>query len=144
MKSRTMWYRRAGLRAGRASGGLRRAALAALQVAGLLTALALPATAQASTALVGWGDNTRYDIGSGYRDAAGNAKIQPVLGLTNVKTVLAAGSSSYAVMPDETIRAWGGGVRGNLGDGINRSKESAPISQARSPVTVLEQNALGE
>jgi alpha-tubulin suppressor-like RCC1 family protein len=116
------------------------------------TALALPAVAPAlppvrppatSTAIVGWGDNARYDLGAGYRDAAGNARIQPVLGLTNVKTVVAAGSSSYAVMPDETIRAWGGGVKGNLGDGINRSQESAPISQARSPVTVLEQNALG-
>ncbi len=111
----------------------------------LLTTLALPAGALAiSTAIVGWGENTRYDLGAGYRDAAGNARIQPVLGLTNVNTVLVAGSASYAVLPDESIRAWGAGTRGNLGDGINRSQEGAPIAQARWPVTVLEQNSLGE
>jgi alpha-tubulin suppressor-like RCC1 family protein len=116
-----------------------------LAAGALFMALALPAGALAtSTGVIAWGDNARYDLGAGYRDSAGNARIQPVLGLTNVKTVLAAGSSSYAVMPDETVRAWGGGVKGNLGDGINRSKEGAPISQARSPVTVLEQDALGE
>ena len=111
----------------------------------LFTSLAMPSGALAtSTAVVGWGENTRYDVGAGYRDAAGNAKIQPALGITNVKTVLSAGSASYAVLPDETIRAWGAGTRGNLGDGIFRQVEGAPIAIARSPVTVLEQNSLGE
>jgi len=123
----------------------RRATLIAAVVgSSLFTALGLPAGALAtSTAVVGWGDNPRYDLGAGYRDQAGNPRIQPALGLTNVKTVLAAGSASYAVLPDETIKAWGAGTRGNLGDGIDRTQQGAPIAQARWPVTVLEQNLLG-
>ena len=145
MRAGMMWHGPLGARAGRAGVSVRAKLISMLVGSSLLTAVALPAGAFAtSTAIVGWGYNGRYDLGAGYRDGAGNASIQPVLGLTDVKTVLVAGSSSYAVMPDETIRAWGGGVKGNLGDGINRSREGDPISTARWPVTVLEQNALGE
>ena len=147
MASMVTWQACTGVRTGRAAGIRRRGTLiAVLAGCSLSAALALPAAAPAtSTAIVGWGDNYRFDLGAGYGDRAGNASIQPVLGLTNVKTVLTAGSSSYAVMPDETVRAWGAGVKGNLGDGINRSAaEGKPLATARWPVTVLEQNGLGE
>lgn len=145
MRLPMMWQRRVGVRAARA-GESGRVTLTALLVAcSLFTALALPAGALAiSTAIVGWGENGRYDLGAGYRNSAGIARTQPVLGLTDVETMLAAGSASYAVLPDETIRAWGAGTRGNLGDGINRTQQGAPIAQARRPVTTLEQNSLGE
>jgi alpha-tubulin suppressor-like RCC1 family protein len=40
-----------------------------------------------------------------------------VSGLTNVTAIAAAGSTAYALRTDRTVRAWGTGTRGELGNG---------------------------
>lgn len=147
MRSETTWHGSSGGRTGRAGRGGRRASLAALAVCSLLAgALAVPAGAFAqSTAVLAWGDNDRFDLGAGYRDTAGNASPATVPGLSSVESVLAAGSTSYALVEGGAVRAWGGGVKGQLGDGVSRAAdESLPAASARTPVTVLEQNGAGE
>jgi alpha-tubulin suppressor-like RCC1 family protein len=118
----------------------------ALCAVGAAAVGAAPAGASAAgTAAVAWGDNYRYDLGAGYRDTAGDASPVSVLGVTNVQSVVAAGATSYALLSNGTIRAWGGGVKGQLGDGVTRTAgESTPLATARSPVTVLEQNSAGQ
>jgi alpha-tubulin suppressor-like RCC1 family protein len=138
---RTRERRRGGRRGHR---GARRLllALAALSLA----CLAAPGAALAeSTAVLGWGDNFRFDLGAGYLDTAGNPTAVTSLGVSDVGSLLAAGSTSYALLPDETVRAWGGGAKGQLGDGTNRTgPENGPGASTSSPVTVLEQNGAGE
>jgi alpha-tubulin suppressor-like RCC1 family protein len=114
-------------------------------IGAVLAALATPASALASsTAVMAWGDNDRFDLGAGYHDSAGNPTPLQSLGVSEVTSVLSAGSTSYVVLPDETVRAWGGGTKGQLGDGVERNAETKPVAIARSPVTVLGQNSLGE
>jgi alpha-tubulin suppressor-like RCC1 family protein len=111
-----------------------------------LAGLAIPGAASAeSAAAVAWGDNLRFDLDAGYSDTAGNASPLAPLGVSNVTSMLAAGSTSYALLPDQTLRAWGGGVKGQLGDGVSRAaSEFGPEGSAVAPVTVLEQDGTGE
>ncbi len=95
--------------------------------------------------MVGWGYNNRFDLGTGYRDTAGNGSPASVLGISNVLSILAAGSTSYALLPNETLRAWGGNAKGQLGQGASSlGAESLAGGNARAPGTVLAQNAVGE
>ncbi len=139
---------RGGGRARRSRGGSGWPLLAALGLCAVVAAalLAAPAGASAAgTAAVAWGDNYRYDLGAGYRDTGGDASPVSVLGVGSIQSVVAAGATSYALLANGTIRAWGGGVKGQLGDGVTRTAgETTPLANARSPVTVLEQDSSGE
>ena len=119
-----------------------------LRVCGVVAAAALAAPAAASgtpAPLAAWGDNYRYDLGAGFRDTGGDPAPVAVQGPSGVQSAVAAGATSYAVLTDGTIRAWGGGLKGQLGDGVSRtSGEATPLANARAPVTVLEQNSSGE
>jgi len=69
-----------------------------------------------------WGHNLYGQLGIGVTSAGTNVPVQ-VIGLTNPASIIGAGFSSFALMPDGTVRAWGEGTYGQCGDGagVNRS-----------------------
>jgi alpha-tubulin suppressor-like RCC1 family protein len=81
----------------------------------------------ASASVEGWGENTHAQLGAGYKSPPQNP-IGTVALPSNIKTVVAAGGASYALLEDGTIRAWGGNTYGQLGDGTHTS--------SRTPVAV--------
>jgi alpha-tubulin suppressor-like RCC1 family protein len=85
-----------------------------------------------ATAVAGWGDNNHAQLGGGFKNGF-NDLPAPVLGLTVVKAVAATYFSSYALLTDGTVRAWGGNLFGQLGDGTHGEEGGNPVS---TPVSV--------
>jgi alpha-tubulin suppressor-like RCC1 family protein len=82
------------------------------------------------TSIAGWGANDHAELGAGYRN---NYSPLPVSmpGLSGIKAVAATYFSGYALLNDGTVRAWGGNLYGQLGDGT-REESTMPM-----PVTGL-------
>jgi hypothetical protein len=89
--------------------------------------------------VVGWGDNSRDDLGGGYRTTGGGefSPVSTLGGLSGVTAVAAGGPSSYALIANGALRAWGGDGKQQLGDG-GESRENSP-----TPVVVMERTAEG-
>jgi alpha-tubulin suppressor-like RCC1 family protein len=103
-----------------------------LALAATLIAIAAP---PASASVQGWGENSHGQLGAGYRSLPQN----PVgtAGLpANVKTVAAAGGTSYALLDDGTVRAWGGNTYGQLGDGTHTAS-TVPVQVKIAGVTQI-------
>ena len=101
-----------------------------------ISAPAGPVLSALGTATAAWGDNyPSGQLGVGYHD---NYEITPapVPGLSSVRSVVAAGNDSYALLGNGTVRARGDNPRGSLGDGSFES--------SLSPVPVDEKTEGGE
>jgi alpha-tubulin suppressor-like RCC1 family protein len=81
--------------------------------------------------IAGWGDNDHGQLGGGFRSPAIALPV-PVAGVHGVKAVAATYFTSYALMSDGTVRSWGGGAFGQLGDGVREPESPTPV-----PVTGL-------
>ncbi len=81
-----------------------------------------------------WGDNGRGQLGNGTTTAS-KTPVQ-VSGLSGAKSLVATGGSVvYALMPDQTLKVWGDGSGGALGNGTYGSS-SVPIDVPNvAPVT---------
>jgi alpha-tubulin suppressor-like RCC1 family protein len=94
---------------------------AALGAAIATFALAAPANAS----LVGWGANGHGELGAGY-EGPPHVPVEARPSLAGAVQVVSTYFSSYALMPDGTVWAWGGNVWGQLGDG-DRVTHVAPV-----------------
>lgn len=69
-----------------------------------------------------WGRNDAGELGdslSGHSGCSGQCSPSPVpLNLTGVTAIAAATNTGYALKSDGTVWAWGGGTRGELGNGL--------------------------
>jgi alpha-tubulin suppressor-like RCC1 family protein len=63
-----------------------------------------------------WGDNTRDELGDGVAGGFTTHPIQ-VVGLVGATAIATTYQSAYALLGDGTVRAWGGGGAGGLGNG---------------------------
>jgi alpha-tubulin suppressor-like RCC1 family protein len=86
--------------------------------------------------VMAWGTNASGELGDGTtagpETCAGTACSKmpiPVPGLTSVTAVSAGLGDSFALMSDETVRAWGSNGAGQLGDGGTEAR-STPVSVA--------------
>ncbi|HLM85623.1 MAG TPA: hypothetical protein VK272_05485 [Solirubrobacteraceae bacterium] len=94
-----------------------------------------PATSYAETgaAAVGWGTNIHAELASGYRDTYEVGPV-PVLGLSNITSLAVGNGFNLALLSDGTVRAWGGNMWGELGDGTHRGT----FAKAANVITVHE------
>lgn len=88
-------------------------------LAACLAALAaVPASCHAAPggAVAAWGENFHAQLDAGYRDTFEESPV-PALGLSGVTALAAGNGSNLALLGDGTVRAWGGNLWGQLGDG---------------------------
>lgn len=83
-----------------------------------------------------WGDNGQGQLGNGTTTASKTPV--PVTGLSGAKSLVTTrGSVVYALMPDQTVKVWGEGSGGALGNGTY-GQSSVPIDVPNvAPVTQL-------
>jgi alpha-tubulin suppressor-like RCC1 family protein len=122
----------------RLAGARARSALVAAMAALVL----VPASAAATVGVAGvsWGSNGHFELGAGYHNAQ---EYEPVtiVGLSEIKQLVAAGQSSYALLSNGTVRSWGNNEKEELGD--NLGALGAEDERLREPepnlATVMEQ-----
>src|SRR6185437_1955726 len=94
-----------------------------------------PPPTPTSFSAVGWGHNARGELGPGYRSNVLTAAA-PVTGVGPIKEISAAGEWGAALLTDGTVRAWGGNVSGQLGDGTTETKVNpVTVKGLSGPVT---------
>jgi len=92
---------------------------------------------QAAPSAVGWGYNGRGELGPGYRSNI-STTAAPVIGVAPIKEIAAAGEWGAALLTDGTVKAWGGNVAGQLGDGTTEAKSTpVAVKGLAGPVTQL-------
>jgi alpha-tubulin suppressor-like RCC1 family protein len=91
----------------------------------------------AGTAVLSWGTDGHGELGVGYHDGDETRPVS-VVGLSEIKAVLAAGQTSYALLVNGTVRSWGADLKEELGNGV-----SSPRETSEKPVPVLEQTSSG-
>jgi alpha-tubulin suppressor-like RCC1 family protein len=109
---------------------------APVEVSGLSGVTAIAAGAYTVYALTrdgtvwAWGDNSFGALG---RRIGRSSSAQPVrvTGLAHVRTIAAGSYTAYAVMRDGSVRAWGRGADGELGDGnaVDRAAPTRVLTQ---------------
>jgi alpha-tubulin suppressor-like RCC1 family protein len=119
-------HRRANKENGRRVPVPARCAIAIALAAAVLGGAPAGSYAEAGVGAVGWGRNFKEQLGAGYKSAFQTAPVS-VQELTSVKSVSASAESSWAVLGDETARAWGGNAKGQLGDGT-RTQRGTPVA----------------
>ncbi len=72
--------------------------------------------APANASLVGWGMNGHGELGAGFGGPP-HTPVEAMPSLAGAVQVVSTYFSSYALMPDGTVWAWGGNVWGQLGNG---------------------------
>ncbi len=93
-----------------------------VQVQGLGVVTAIAAGANTGYALRrdgtvwAWGDNSFGALGAGTRRSSTQRPVR-VAGLEHVAAIAAGSNTGYAVLRDGSVRAWGRGTDGELGDG---------------------------
>jgi alpha-tubulin suppressor-like RCC1 family protein len=105
-------------------------------LAGALALAPASTYAQSGTAAVAWGSNGHGELGAGYRTEGSERQPVAVMGLTNIAAVVAAGQTSYALLGNGTVRAWGSNIKKELGDG--------PAGESSTPVAVHELTREGQ
>lgn len=73
-----------------------------------------------------WGSNTWGQIGDGSSEVF-RASPTPVSGLADVAAIAVGGVSTYALLADGTVRAWGNNQAGQLGDGTT-TQRNVPVA----------------
>jgi alpha-tubulin suppressor-like RCC1 family protein len=87
---------------------------------------AFAVTAPADASLIGWGMNGHGELGTGSKGPP-QGPVQAEPSLTGAVQVVSTYFTSYALMPDGTVWAWGGNVWGQLGDG-DRVTQLTPVA----------------
>jgi alpha-tubulin suppressor-like RCC1 family protein len=100
---------------------MRATAVLGAVLATLAGALAAPAQAT----LVGWGFNRHGELGGGFSGRA-HLPVSAPPSIAGAVQVVSSWQSSYALMGDGTVWAWGQGWMGQLGNG-ERGTELAPV-----------------
>src|SRR4051794_19905498 len=96
------------------AGGRRRWTLGLLLVA--LALAVVPASALGTNRVVDWGLNGSNSLDVGW-DGSNEPSPQLARGASDATQVTGGWHTNYAVMPDETVKAWGGNAYAQLGDG---------------------------
>jgi hypothetical protein len=78
--------------------------------------------------VLAWGDNTYGQLGRDLGDVAADERPTAVPGVANAVAVAAAGWTGYALLADGSVRAWGYGGLGELGDGLVHDGVAHPDS----------------
>ncbi|HKG02145.1 MAG TPA: choice-of-anchor D domain-containing protein [Conexibacter sp.] len=92
--------------------------------------------------VLAWGDNTYGQLGRDLGDVAADEQPTVVPGIANAVAVAAAGWTGYALLADGSVRAWGYGGFGELGDGLLHDGSAHPDS-VDTPVTVADVGGSG-
>lgn len=87
--------------------------------------------------VLAWGDNTYGQLGRGLGSVANDATPTAVPGLSDVVAIAAAGWTGVALLRDGSVRTWGYGGYGELGDGLVHDGAEQPDSVA-APATVAD------
>jgi alpha-tubulin suppressor-like RCC1 family protein len=82
-----------------------------------------PAPSRPALAAVGWGYNGKGELGPGYSSQI-LTNAAPVIGVAPIKEIAATGEWGAALLTDGTVKAWGGNVAGQLGDGTTEKKRT--------------------
>jgi alpha-tubulin suppressor-like RCC1 family protein len=90
-----------------------------------------PPAAILGGAIAGWGANAHGELGGGFTGPPSASPV-PVRGLHAIKAVASTYFTSYALLGDGTVRAWGGNDFGQLGAGARSKPSVEPV-----PVTGL-------
>jgi Regulator of chromosome condensation (RCC1) repeat/Collagen triple helix repeat (20 copies) len=85
--------------------------------------------------VLAWGDNTYGQLGRDLGAVAADERPTAVPGVANAVAVAAAGWTGYALLADGSVRAWGYGGLGELGDGRLHDGAAHPDS-VETPVAV--------
>jgi hypothetical protein len=89
--------------------------------AGFALALLPDGTVQA------WGRNVDGVLGRPSSELTESATPVVIEGLSGVRAVAAGESTAYALLEDGRVLAWGGGSRGQLGDGTETASQPKPV-----------------
>ena len=96
------------------------------------------AVAGAGPVAVAWGNNyPAGQLGAGYKDYYETAPVL-VRGLSEIRSMVPAGETSYALLDSGVVRAWGSAGQGDLGNDERARKAPG------SPVAVVEETNGGE
>ena len=96
------------------------------------------AVAGAGPVAVAWGNNyPAGQLGAGYKDYYETAPVL-VRGLSEIRSMVPAGETSYALLDSGVVRAWGSAGQGDLGNDEHARKAPG------SPVAVVEETNGGE
>jgi alpha-tubulin suppressor-like RCC1 family protein len=74
-----------------------------------------------------WGDNTAGQLGNGSAAEYSTVPV-PVTGLSDATAIAAGPYNGYAVLADGTVRSWGAGSNGALGNGVDCSGVGFPCA----------------
>jgi len=85
--------------------------------------------------VLAWGDNTYGQLGRDLGDVAADERPTAIPGVGSAVAVAAAGWTGYALLADGSVRAWGYGGLGELGDGLLHDGSAHPDS-VDAPVSV--------
>ena len=84
-----------------------------------------------------WGLNANGQLGNGDVTKANKNTPQVVKGLTGVKQVAAGRDFAMALLTSGTVRAWGMGSNGELGNGQTPAAQLTPVTVTKSDGTTL-------
>jgi alpha-tubulin suppressor-like RCC1 family protein len=79
----------------------------------------------------GWGDNSEGQLGTNATGGTSTSPIQ-IAGLSSVKAIAQSGDTSYALLNDGTVWAWGSNTNGALGQGTSVASSATPL-QVKDP-----------
>ncbi len=102
-----------------------------------LLATTSSAYAEAGTAAVAWGSNVHKQLGAGFHS---NFEGRPVtvLGLGDIAALAAGWEASFALLANGTVRAWGDGYRGQLGNNKEDEGEYGTPAAVKTELGELE------
>ena len=102
-------------------------------VVGLGKAQAIAAAVNTGYALLrdgtvwSWGDNGVGELGDGVIGGVSTHPVQ-VVGITGATALAGTGQGAYVLLADGTVRSWGGGSYGSLGNGASHEQRRASLA----------------
>ena len=90
-----------------------------------------------------WGTNMDGQLGNGKSGEFWATVPGPVTALGNATAIACTGAQTFALLRDETVRAWGGNANGDLGDGTTTDRTlPVPVSGLNQVVAINGKAAL--
>jgi hypothetical protein len=123
----------------------RRAVCSLLACIAILAGTPATSHAEAGAQAVAWGTNARAELGAGWKDAQEESPVQ-VAGLGDITAVAAGTNFNLMLLADGTVRASGGNMWGQLGDGSHAGsweemKATIPVDGLTDVTAVAAANA---